>query len=287
MKKKIKASKSGKDRAPKKKAAASIKTRKTRSDKGVKRSKPSSNRTSDLPPRLGPLSYWVTEGCVLVTLRDGGTLSLPRDRVSEVVPLAEAGNEAAIRTLAKPKPMVSLFIQGDVPTQLWDVVQRVAGEDGDPTPLLNLWARLRVNPSPESRKDLYGFLTQHKIPVTDVGTFLAYKGVTSEFKDVHTQSIDNLPGTTVTMSREGVDSDRNSACSRGLHVGSVEYAASFSYKLLLVEVCPSDVVSVPSDSSGQKMRVCRYFVVKELDKNGKDATQDHTKVVKRSWVSTL
>lgn len=51
----------------------------------------------------------------------------------------------------------------------------------------------------------------------------------------------------------------------GLHVGTWQYASTFSERTLEVEVHPRDVVSVPNYDKN-KMRVCRYKVVKELTK---------------------
>jgi hypothetical protein len=47
-------------------------------------------------------------------------------------------------------------------------------------------------------------------------------------------------------------------------VGSFDHAAGYGNTLLEVKVNPRDVVSVPSDTGGAKMRVCRYTVVQEI-----------------------
>jgi hypothetical protein len=46
----------------------------------------------------------------------------------------------------------------------------------------------------------------------------------------------------------------------------LEYASSFGNRnshLLIVEINPSDVVSVPKDSDCQKLRTCKYKVIAE------------------------
>ena len=48
------------------------------------------------------------------------------------------------------------------------------------------------------------------------------------------------------------------------HVGSLEYATTFGSSdriVVIVEVDPADIVSVPSDCEFQKLRTCRYKVV--------------------------
>ena len=73
-------------------------------------------------------------------------------------------------------------------------------------------------------------------------------------------------GATVWMARDLVDCNRESPCSgAGLYVGTFGYAKHFSERMLVVLVDPADVVAVPRDSSGQKMRVCRLFVAARHD----------------------
>jgi hypothetical protein len=45
-------------------------------------------------------------------------------------------------------------------------------------------------------------------------------------------------------------------------VGSWDYSSTFSGDtLLLVKVNPKDVVSIPADHSGQKLRSCAYTIL--------------------------
>ena len=66
------------------------------------------------------------------------------------------------------------------------------------------------------------------------------------------------------MPRTAVCDDANHGCSAGFHAGSHEYAKSYASgggHLLLVEIDPSDVVSVPHDCDCQKLRTAKYKVV--------------------------
>ena len=136
-------------------------------------------------------------------------------------------------------------------------------------PLVYLWKKLRKNPSTNSQEMLFGFLEQNHHPITSDGNFIAYKKVDSNGKnkyvDNYTKKIDNSPGKIVSMPRKEVVENRNETCSRGLHVAAWQYAQSYSGNVLIeVLVDPTDVVSVPSDYNGQKMRVCRYKVIGEI-----------------------
>lgn len=127
--------------------------------------------------------------------------------------------------------------------------------------LVKFWANLKQNPSLNSREQLFKFLEQNGHPLTDDGCFIAYRGVTPDFKDKHTGTFDNSPGSVCEMPRSEVDDNPNNTCSRGLHVAAWDYARSWSSTTVEVKVDPKDVVSVPTDYNGQKMRVCKFEVI--------------------------
>lgn len=131
--------------------------------------------------------------------------------------------------------------------------------------LVNFWNNCCQNPDPRARTDLYGFLEHNGIPVTKDGCFIAYRGCTRNYAgdlvDVHTGSFCNNVGSVVQMPREECDSNPERTCSSGLHVAAFEYANGWGQVLLEVKVNPSDVVAIPVDYNGQKMRTCRFEVV--------------------------
>lgn len=138
--------------------------------------------------------------------------------------------------------------------------------DGLPfTSLTKFWAKLKLNPSFNSRQMLYKFLEHNGHPLTEDGNFIAYRSVRDDFKDKHTGTMDNSIGNVVEMPRDQVDDNPNNTCSSGLHVAAYEYAKGFAEKLLEVEIDPADVVAVPNDYNGQKMRVCRFKVIAESE----------------------
>lgn len=141
--------------------------------------------------------------------------------------------------------------------------------DGLPyQPLVKFLGKLMANPSRRATEELYRFLEHKSMPLTPEGNFLAYKGVTSDFKDFHTRKFDNTVGQTLSMIRNQVCDDANVGCSDGFHAGSYEYAkgyASNGGNLMIVEIDPTDVVSVPHDCQCQKLRTASYKVVGHME----------------------
>ena len=131
-------------------------------------------------------------------------------------------------------------------------------------PLVKFLGKMMENPSRRAIDELYAFLEHKNMPLTPEGNFLAYKGVNSDFSDKWSGKFDNSVGSTLEMKRGGVCDDARHGCSSGFHAGSYEYAkgyASGGGHLLVVEIDPSDVVSVPYDCECQKLRTCKYKVV--------------------------
>jgi hypothetical protein len=131
-------------------------------------------------------------------------------------------------------------------------------------PLLKFWAKLKNNPSFNSRQMLFKFLEHNGHPITTEGNFIAYRAVRSDFLDKRTVKMDNSVGKIVEIDRSKVDDNPNNTCSFGLHVATMCYAKDFAQGndvLIDVEVDPADVVAVPTDYNGTKMRVSRFKVV--------------------------
>ena len=128
--------------------------------------------------------------------------------------------------------------------------------------LVNFWNNLKQNPSENSKNQLFLFLEANNFPFTEDGHFIAYKRVGEDFKDLHSNSMDNSVGKIVELSRDQVDPDPDRDCSYGLHIAPYNYAQTYaSGKLIEVKVNPKDVVAVPTNYHNTKARVCRYEVV--------------------------
>lgn len=157
-----------------------------------------------------------------------------------------------------------IHIQGrKIPEVLTDRVLNFKDKGLPFEPLMKFAEKLLKNPSYNSRTMLYKFLEHNGHPITKDGNFIAYKKVRTDFTDCHTGKMDNSLGTIVAMPREEVDDNPDNTCSSGLHVAAYGYASTFSQgHLLEVEIDPEDVVAVPNDYDGEKMRVCKYVVKK-------------------------
>lgn len=146
-------------------------------------------------------------------------------------------------------------------------------------PLVKFIDLLLQNPSGESQDQLYKFLEYKDLPICKDGMVIAFKGVGADLYSVtgnkKTRVIQgtvdsvgrilNAIGAVIEVAREDVDDNKNVHCSQGLHVGSLDYARSFAEKVLVVKFNPKDAVSVPTDCQFQKLRLCKYEVVGELD----------------------
>ena len=128
---------------------------------------------------------------------------------------------------------------------------------------------LTQNPDSRVFDQLYPFMQHNDIEVSDDGCLLAYKKVRGDYYDIHSGTIRNAPGDKPSMPRVMVQNDPTQTCSTGLHVCAKSYLPNFgndsSDKVVIVKVNPKDVVSVPYDYNGAKMRVCEYEVLADAD----------------------
>ncbi|WNN94733.1 rIIB-like protein [Streptomyces phage Phredrick] len=142
-------------------------------------------------------------------------------------------------------------------------------------PLINFFEKVETNQNAHSRAQLYTWLRDRNITLTEDGNFIAYKGVrveNGEYFSISTGkaisngveyngAIPNPLGAVVEMPRSEVQHDPSVGCHTGLHAGTWNYARDFARgAVLTVEINPRDVVSVPTDCDAQKLRVCRYVV---------------------------
>lgn len=147
--------------------------------------------------------------------------------------------------------------------------------------MVKFWQNLRANPSFNSRAMLYKFLEHNGHPLTEDGCFIAYRGVTSDFKDNHTGKFDNSVGAVCQVERTQVDDNPKNTCSSGLHVACFNYAKGFGPQLIEVKVNPKDVVAVPEDYNGTKMRVCKFEVVAVGEKELNTTVYKENEVIAR------
>lgn len=137
--------------------------------------------------------------------------------------------------------------------------------------IVNFYVKLTGNPSNRAVNELFTFLENKNIPITPEGTLLMYKAIRNDWKDKHSGRFENKPGNELSMPRNEVCDNADIHCSYGFHAGSLEYVQWFADnfgnpegdRIVLVEVDPADVVSIPKDCNCQKLRTCRYKVLQE------------------------
>lgn len=170
------------------------------------------------------------------------------------------------------------------------ILKLLAEESGDLTGWVAFMERVEANPNEHSRKALFSWLEslgRNDDGITTVtqgatkGYLVGYKGVRDNNGSLESVNagpaivdgiehksgyVPNAVGSVIEMRREDVEHNPSIGCSRGLHVGTWNYAKAWAQGAVLeVHVDPADVVSVPTDCDAQKMRCSRYTVVKVLD----------------------
>lgn len=183
----------------------------------------------------------------------------------------------------------NVYFDGDVQEgPVVNTIVRFFNEGNDSfKPLVNFLDLIGQNPNEHSRKNLSDWLANESFSLDDDGFIIAYKGVYQHGVDEATGLTTYAPsrvgpnvfvndvaipangkavqkvGDVVSMPRSAVEFDPKVACSKGLHIGTWGYASTFCSHTLLVRINPRDVVSVPTDCGGQKMRTCRYEIIGE------------------------
>jgi len=152
-------------------------------------------------------------------------------------------------------------------------------------PYVRFLANLYKNPSEDARNELYDFLENGEMPITDDGCFLAYKmlreDMTSYNKSPDGTHLKHAIGKIVKMDPNEVDPSRIRLCSNGLHFCSYSYLPYYGgiinnkTKVVVVKVNPMDVVAIPQDLNKSKGRAWRYLPVSVVGKweNGNILTE--------------
>lgn len=192
-------------------------------------------------------------------------------------------------------------IQSSLSKRISDIV----AEGEDPKKFILFLENLMQNPSSNSVEESYEFLAHENLPITDDGCFLGYKTVSSDWYSKASGKLTLLKGSAnsngriyngvgevIECPRREVDDVAERTCSHGLHVGSLKYAGPGGWYnssddiVVIVKVNPKDIVSVPADHNGQKLRVCKYEVVdvykgvldKAVYNSGEDLTSRENQV---------
>jgi hypothetical protein len=221
---------------------------------------------------------------ILELLRSGDAED---EKVKELVNIMHAAGKklSAITDRVSIAPY-GVFFDGDIlRSELAEIIGDMLdeGRGDDLAAVAKFLENAAANQSIEAIDAMYRWITNRDMILTSEGTFLAYKGVKKDASgkivsitsgtalvdgEEFTGNIPNPVGSVITMPRSAVTADTAVGCGPGLHAGTYSYARSFAgynAPMLLVEINPRDVVSVPSDSSFQKLRVSRYKVIEHIE----------------------
>lgn len=181
-------------------------------------------------------------------------------------------------------------VDGSLQEQILQFME--AGEDF--RPLVEFYEKLLTNPLGDVRAGLYDYINGQRrggnFTITPDGDILGYKSMQSSTPEWRTDEetvyvpsrrgegivngrevtseeyIEQVPGDVVEMPRSRVLYAPSQACGDGLHIGTYQYASTFSGDtVMLVRFSPRDIVSMPDRNSEWKLRVCRYTVVEQVN----------------------
>jgi hypothetical protein len=239
------------------------------------------------------LAYTITNDTITLVI-DGHPYTIPRSAANAQAVLAELREESPdedrLIELSSVRAAMSTYGQGHIVFKAdgsveWNdkplppiLASRVLACFDANVPfeyLLKFFERLQLNPSQRAVTELYAFLEHQGMPITPEGHILAYKGVQDSYwsctgnnstivlvgrVDAEGRILNDI-GARIEVQRNSVDDNCDRTCSTGLHAGSLAYATGFGARTVIVSIDPKDVVSIPSDCEGQKLRCCAYTVV--------------------------
>lgn len=223
---------------------------------------------------------------IIQALKDGATLdewlellnvsvSNTLSKVFQAVPYLQDGS---VLQFNEDGTVINTETGEEYKSEVFDSVKKLR-ELGIPVDnVIQFFKKLVKNPSENSRQQLYNFVKANEIVINSSGNLVLYKSTKIDGLSAHNGNepvkvngqtfigrIPNIVGSVIEMDRELVDENPKEACSVGLHVANFEYAKDFAERLLLVEVEPQDVVSVPEDYNMAKVRVCRYKILSQVE----------------------
>lgn len=230
-------------------------------------------------------NFIITKSSVSVT-KDGETRTVPSANTSfkDVIDACIHGNMEQAWLMSDTRKLIESFSQGKITIdpksnkvmygtfvvrdkmteKMIEMLKE--GQDGLKA-FVNFYEQLMQVDDKDIVEQLWPFIEHNSIRLNDDGTFTGYRAVTHDFLDKHTRTINNAVGETPVVPRSEVNKDPNVSCAKGLHVGSLDYAKGFrcgNDRLIEVNCHVQDVVSVPYDYSGGKLRCCRFEVIREV-----------------------
>jgi hypothetical protein len=245
--------------------------------------------TADPVKQVDPLKFLITPA-VLVVIRDEQPLTIDKTHknFAKIQSSLEAGEWQAVLDYIDMKNAITKYSNGRVMVQDGIVTldgERVGGQivqrliNGlleenleQLEALSNFLDKCDENPDYRVVTRIYDFIAHNDLRLDKDGYVLAYKVVKNSYLDKYTGTMNNSPGQVVQMKRNKVNPKDEETCSHGLHVAAKRYIPSYGSpslyaggdRVVLCRVNPKDFVSIPTDYSSMKARVCEYTVLKDV-----------------------
>jgi hypothetical protein len=172
---------------------------------------------------------------------------------------------------------VVLYDNKEVHNEIATRILQFLKEGIDIAPLCLFLENLWNNPEEHVRQDLFLFLENNQLPITDDGGFVAYKLVKNDYSPYYMSGMKERyhVGFDVTYPREQCYNGRTECGGGGLYFARKEYWSSVSFdeqnrysgdgRMLIVKIMPQDVTSVPAGEGGRKGICCKMYVLNEYE----------------------
>lgn len=198
-----------------------------------------------------------------------------------IIDLIEKGDFAGIKEYTKPIARLNSYTVSydaaaekfkiadiDLPSNFQEVILRgytdlLNGIDDSIVGIVNMVHILNKADRLDKLEQMFNFLKHNDIQILPNGMFVCYKYLeeyAGTFVDAYTHRIKQAKGDYVYTHEKGVDPNPNRVCSHGLHCCSWSYTAGRDV-IAQVLVDPLDVVSIPVDYNGSKMRTKGYYII--------------------------
>lgn len=160
-------------------------------------------------------------------------------------------------------------------TKLCSLIKENGTTDADLKPVIPFLKKVAENTFIDATKEIYDYCKNMDFEITKDGNILAFKVVNSSMKAKYDNETEYKLGKYTEV--ENFDTDRNTHCSRGLHFCARGYLNSYAEPndvVLILEIDPRDIVSIPTDCDFKKGR-CRKCKVVRIIGNYSEFVKDN------------
>lgn len=206
---------------------------------------------------------------VLAAYKDGSLLKMSKDQILSLFSIQKKLEIASHGLITiDPNDEVISYRGMEVKNAVVERIFTGMSQGFNMKPYVRFLEKLMSNPSKTAVDELYLWLENSRLPITEDGDFLAYKKVRDDYGSYYDNGKTmNRIGDEPSMERNMVDDNRERTCSQGLHFCSWEYLPSYygnQGRVMVVKINPANVVSIPSDYNNAKGRAWTYKIIGEV-----------------------